>query len=386
MKSIELAKEITATMSLRLPGTVGKIAGKMRYIDAKAPQFLKGQMIRPIPQGKFEQVRAAGIASVSDHLQAFGGILYGAAALRHDVTVIGNQVVDTFQDSRIDINDMNYLETKQRLIWKEYRLVYTLLDDLFSELELPNIILVDLPLLVARGEQSGRLEDEDIKEEWNEVMSTMTAFWERNLSRVFPEDPKGPMVVSISSRHFGAILNAVKERGDEASPEWIEPEVVELVSKEWGRLREVGIMRTLRGLLRAEKRTSAYYYDALGHEVLRAEPKIVSSYGLIGLHAQIGIRTPIWQLETLGGRQHGAWTSRDIDRMCSLIAYLTLHDSPKIAPLPLWYARKLVRMPKSILVNYLKETLRLLRDQTVDAAWLEGIDLLDEDTGQEGAN
>jgi hypothetical protein len=378
MESVELVKEITATMTLRLPGTVGKIANKMRYIDAKAPQFLRGQVIRPIPHGQFDQVKAVGIASVSNHLPAFGGVLYGAAALRHDVSVIGNKVVDTFQDSRIDINDMNYLVTRQRLTWKEYLLVYQLLDDLFSESKLPDIILLDIPLLVARAQQTGRLEDEAIEEEWREVMNTMTTFWERNLSKIFPEDPGGPMLVSLSTRHFGAVLNAIREKGDAASPEPIEPEAVTLISQEWGRLREVGIMRTLQGMLRGGKRTSAYYYDALGKEVLRAEPKIVSSYGLIGLHARIGIRTPIWQLETLGNKENGIWTSAELDRLCSMIAYLTLHDHPDIAPLPLWYARMLVEMPKAVLVSYLKETFRLLREQTVDAAWLEGVDALDE--------
>jgi len=42
MKSIELSRALAAAMSLRLPGTVGKIANKMRYIDAKSPQFIRG--------------------------------------------------------------------------------------------------------------------------------------------------------------------------------------------------------------------------------------------------------------------------------------------------------------------------------------------------------
>lgn len=382
MESVELVKEITATMTLHLPGTVGKIANKMRYIDAKAPRFLQGQVIRTIPQDKFEQVKAVGIASVSKYLPAFGGVLYGAAALRHDVSVAGSRVVETFQDSRIDINDMNYLATRQRLTWKEYLLVYQLLSDLFAETTLPDIILLDIPLLVARTQQTGTLEDEDIEEEWREVMSTMTTFWENNLSRTFPENPNGPMLVSVSTRHFGAVLNAIREQGDLASPEVVDSEAIALISQEWGRLREVGIMRTLQGMLRGGRRTSAYYYDALGREVLRAEPKIVSNYGLIGLHARIGLRTPVWQLETLGNRESGGWTTADLDRLCSLIAYLTLHDYPEIAPLPLWYARRLVEMPREVLVSYLKETIRLLREQTVDEAWLEGIDAFDENMSE----
>ena len=384
MKNVELAKEIAAAMSLRMPGTVGKIAHKMRYIEAKSSKFTRSDAIRAITPAQFEHVKAVGISSASNWLPAFGGVLYGIAALRHDVTVSGNKIINTFQDSRVEIDDTNYLETKQRLTWKEYALIYELLGEVLMEAELPDIIFVDIPLLVARGIQSSMLENEDIRLEWEELMNIVTRFWSKNLPRIFPEDRKGPILASISARYFGAILNAVKAKSQEASPESLTPEIIELILQEWNKLQEVGIIRVLRGLLRAGKRTSAYYYDALGEEVLRAEPKVISNYGLLGLHLQVGVKTPVWQVETIGNRANGKWTSNELDHMCSLISYLTLYDNPQVAPLPLWYARKLVKMPKEILVNYYKETLRLLREQTVDAAWLEGIDVLDAEENLQG--
>lgn len=383
MNSVELSKEIAAAMSLRMPGTVGKIAHKMRYIEAKASKFTHGGAIRSITTLEFERLKAIGISSVSNWLPAFGGVLYGVAALRQDVTVAGNQIVNTFQDSRVEVNDTNYLETKQRLAWREYILVYELLTDIFGETELPDIIFVDMPLLVARGSQSGMLENQEIHQEWEELMQVMRRFWERNTTRIFPANRNGPILVSTSTRYFGALLNAIKEKGGLASSEKLEPELVELIVQEWHKLQEVGILRVLRGLLRAGKRTSMYFYDALGDDVLRAEPKGVATYGLVGLHMQVGIKTPVWQLETLGNRQNGQWTSEDVDRMCAMISYLTLYDNPKVTPLPLWYAQKLVRMPTAVLVNYYKETLRLLREQTVDAAWLDGMERFEpEETSQ----
>ena len=383
MNSVELSKEIAAAMSLRMPGTVGKIAHKMRYIEAKASKFTHGGAIRSITTLQFERLKAIGISSVSNWLPAFGGVLYGVAALRQDVTVAGNQIVNTFQDSRVEVNDTNYLETKQRLAWREYILVYELLSEIFDETELPDIIFVDMPLLVARGSQSGMLENEEIRQEWEELMQVMRRFWERNTARIFPANRNGPILVSTSTRYFGALLNAIKEKGGLASSEKLEPELVDLIVQEWHKLQEVGILRVLRGLLRAGKRTSMYFYDALGDDVLRAEPKGVATYGLVGLHMQVGIKTPVWQLETLGNRQNGQWTSEDVDRMCAMIAYLTLYDNRKVTPLPLWYAQKLVRMPTAVLVNYYKETLRLLREQTVDAAWLDGMEIFEpEETSQ----
>lgn len=376
MESIDMVQSITAAMSLRLPGTVGKIANKMRYIDEKAPLFTQGGLIRSIPRDRYDLLHAVGIASKSSSLPAFGGMLYGAAALRHDVVVADGKVTDTYQDSRVDVSDMNFLDAAQRLTWKEYVLSYQLLEDLFAEPRLPHLILLRLPLLVIRAEQSVSLEDEDVREEWQAVMQVMERFWSRNLRRCFPQDPEGPIIASVGRRYFGAVLNAIRAQGPDGTPEEITQALVDLVTQEWTRLREVGIMRTLRGFLKAGRRTIAYYYRALGSDILRAQPRILSAHGLLGFHMQVGYRTPIWQIETIG--EPGSWTTADLDRLASLIQYLTLYDNPKASPLPLWYAANLGRMPKEVLVNYMKETLNMLRDQSVERAWLEGIEALEE--------
>src|SRR5690606_38097866 len=136
--------------------------------------------------------------------------------------------------------DTNYLETKQRLAWREYILVYELLSEIFNETELPEIIFVDMPLLVARGAQSGMLENEEIRQEWEELMQVIRHFWDRNAARIFPADRKGPFLVSTSTRYFGALLNAIKEKGALASSEKLEPEIVDLITHEWHKLQEVG--------------------------------------------------------------------------------------------------------------------------------------------------
>ena len=164
MKRVEMSRALTAAMSLRLPGTAGKLANKMRYVDSKGPLFHDGGLIRNITQGKHEKVYAVGISSKSKSMPALGGLLYGAAALRHDLVVANNEVSEGQQDSRVDINDMNFLGASERLVWKEFILVYRLLSDLMSSDTKPDIIFVDIPLLVSRAEQSVFLEEEDVQE------------------------------------------------------------------------------------------------------------------------------------------------------------------------------------------------------------------------------
>lgn len=213
MKSIELARALAAAMSLRLPGTVGKIANKMRYIDSKAPLFVRGGIIRSIESRRFDRVYAVGVSSKSRSMPALGGILYGAAALRHDIVVTGNQVTEGFQDSRVDINDMNFLDASERLAWKEYILVYQLLTDLLDSDTKPDVIFVDIPLLVPRAEQSLSLAEPDVEEEWRELIEVMEAFWQRFLPSIYPNDPNGPFLVSLQSRRDlnAAVLNALRE-------------------------------------------------------------------------------------------------------------------------------------------------------------------------------
>lgn len=379
MKSIELARALAAAMSLRLPGTVGKIANKMRYIDLKAPLFVRGGIIRSVESRRFDRVYAVGVSSKSRSMPALGGILYGAAALRHDIVVTGNQVTEGFQDSRVDINDMNFLDASERLAWKEYILVYQLLTDLLDSDTKPDVIFVDIPLLVPRAEQSLSLAEPDVEEEWRELIEVMEAFWQRFLPSIYPNDPNGPFLVSLQSRRDlnAAVLNALREKGPAGSPEAISSEAIDLVQSEWVQLRRVGVVRFLRGALRAGHRTAAYYYEALGRQMKRFEPRIVANHGLIGFHIQVGLRTPIWKIETVGAP--GKWDSGALDRLASITAFLTLNDNPRMKPLPLWYAEQLVIMPREVLSNYLRSTLGMLKDRAVDRAWLEGVDIMDEE-------
>ena len=95
----------------------------------QGPLFVEGGIIRSIESRRFDRVYAVGVSSKSRSMPALGGILYGAAALRHDIVVSGTQVTEGYQDSRVDINDMNFLDASERLAWKEYILVYRLLTD-----------------------------------------------------------------------------------------------------------------------------------------------------------------------------------------------------------------------------------------------------------------
>ena len=81
---------------------------------------------------------------------------------------------------------MNFLGASERLVWKEFILVYRLLSDLMSSDTKPDIIFVDIPLLVSRAEQSVFLEEEDVQEDWQALLNVMEDFWQRHLNDFLP--------------------------------------------------------------------------------------------------------------------------------------------------------------------------------------------------------
>jgi len=381
--SVTLAQSIAAAMQLRLPGTAGRVAHKMRYIDEVAPRFRAGGLVRNVPEARFERLWTVGIAAASNHIPAFGGVLYGAAALRQDVTVAADaaskhpRATPTYQDSQVDVADMTFVQVRNRMIWKEYRLAYALMEDLFEEATLPDLILLDLPLLVVRGVQVAALADDDVREEWDELLELITRFWGRYAPSCFPLNADGPLVAHLGRRHFGAILTALQADGVKGAVDPVTPELAQLVDGEWDELRRAGVTRVLKGLLRPGKRTAAYPYTALGRDVLRAAPKLLGEQGLVGFHMQVGYRTPVWQLETLGPPDR--WTSEGLDRLAGIVTYLTLHDHPRALPLPLWYATRFARVRDKLLYGYRAAMTQVLREQTVDRAWLEGVDQFGEE-------
>ena len=235
---------------------------------------------------------------------------------------------------------------------------------------------------MVRGLHVAVLADDDVRDEWNELLDLMTRFWGRYAERCFPANPDGPLVAHLGQRHFGAVLVAVQADGVKGAVDPVTPELAQLVADEWDDLRRAGVNRVLKGLLRPGKRTAAYPSAALGRDALRSAPRLLGEQGLVGFHLQVGYRTPVWQVETLGPSDR--WTPEGLDRLAAMVTYLTLHDHPKIMPLPLWYATRLVHVREKLLRGYRASMTQVLREQSVDRAWMEGVEEFgDEAVGSE---
>jgi hypothetical protein len=375
-----LAQEIAAQMQLGVFGTVGKLAKQLRTIQRIAPQLKDGGLIRKLNVDRQSPRRALGIAAASQNLNAFGGRLYAVGALAHEINAAGSDITHTGQQSRLDIGDMTNLEADRRLEWKTYWLIYELLEDIFEQQDLPDLILLDLPLVMGRDvyAQSLAAQDEEtdreLKEEIQKLRDRVENFWSRHLERCFPFAEKGPTIVSLGRRQFGSLLRLLEAKGKDATPDPVDFAALELIKEDWVQILSIGIDRILAGILPTEHRTAAY--NRTPSRDKDAFPRLLVEKGSLGFHYLTGLRGNPVQVETLGSaalwQTRGAETA--LDRLSADLMALTYFDQAKALPLPLWYAQRAVKVvkEKGPLEFYKRETLRAMREEQVERTWLSG--------------
>ena len=374
-----LAQEMTAQLQLGMFGTVGKLSRQLRAVDRIKPALKKGGVVRPVTNIPDRKRRAVGISAASRSIRAFNGLLYGVGALAHYMSAQGADIAHTGQQSRMDIGDMSFLEHDRRIKWKTYRLVYELLEDVFSAPDLPDMVMLDAPLVMGREVYANALahdeSDELLEQEIGRLRDQLELFWNRNIGRCFPFDPDGPRVVTLRRGRFAHLLRLVHAKGAEISPDPLSPDVTDLVKQEWTRLLSVGVDRLIRGLLAPEHRTAAFDYAYETHDP-RAFPKSLVSRGSMGFHYLTGLRGEPVQVEVIGAAS--SWAEQGgpdaLDDLAADLMALTFFDHKKSLPLPLWYARQGVEVvrKKGILEFYKREAMRTMREEQVDQAWLAG--------------
>jgi hypothetical protein len=292
---------------------------------------------------------------------------------------MGADISHARQDSRLDVGDMSFLEADRRVKWLTYTLIYELLEEVFNREPLPELVILDMPLVMGRAVYAQALDDEEtdaqLRGEINRLRDKVEGFWDRHLNRCFPFAEEGPRVVNLGRRRFGSLLRLVEEHGSKVTPDPIDPHIEKLVKTEWMQVLSVGIERVLRGILVPEHRTAAF--DITEDRRDRdAFPRSLIERGSLGFHYLTGLRGEPVQVETLGGATawHARGGSATVDKLAADLIALTYFDHAKALPLPLWYVVQAVEVVKNkgLLEFYERETLRAMGDKLHDKTWLAG--------------
>ncbi|AEF93194.1 hypothetical protein Desca_0290 [Desulfotomaculum nigrificans CO-1-SRB] len=378
-----VSQSIVANIQLGLPATVSKLSSKMRFIDRIAPALKESGVIRNIELINPLTIKASGIAATNRTANAFGGILYIAGAVRQDILIQEGSIYKTRQESTVDVDEIDDLDSHKKLKFIDIINVYRLFEDLMEDDEKPELVLVDVPLLLER--QDVPLSDrKDLQKVYKECVDKIEGFWEKYKDKIYPFNDNGIKIASVGNKRFGAVIFALTQDKVKYVVDDIDRNIIVNMNSILPKLQEVGIKRLLTGILVKRTRTAAYEINRINDEERnRLEPQSVGKYEMIGMHIKAGNTTPPTLVEVLGSKE--LWTTEMLDELASQIISLIAFDQQKAMPLPLWYAKyalnplEATNNGKNAILQYYKTQAReMLKNEELENIWKEDLDVFEE--------
>ncbi|CRZ35821.1 hypothetical protein DFR55_11439 [Herbinix hemicellulosilytica] len=379
--STPISQSIVANIQLGLPATVSRLSSKMRFIDKIAPALKESGVVRNIDLIAPLTIKASGIAATNRTSSAFGGMLYVAGAVRQDILISEGSIYKTRQESIVDVDEIDDLDNQKKLKFIDIINVYKLLEDLMEDDEKPELVLVDVPLVLERSDAP--LEDrKEIIRIYDRCRETIKFFWDKYKDMVYPFNENGIKIASVGTKRFGAIIYALTEDNLVYIPDDVDNSIIKKMEELMPKIQDVGIKRLLTGILVKRTRTAAFQYDGLNKDN-RLEPETLRDVGLIGMHIKAGNTTPPLLVEVLGSVKD--WSSEMLDELASQIISLIAFDQKKALPLPLWYAKYALKPVeatnngKNVILEYYKTQAReMLQSEALESIWKEDLDVFED--------
>lgn len=376
-----VSQSIVANIQLGLPATVSKLSSKMRFIDRVAPMLKKSGVIRDIELLKPLTINASGICAVNRTSNAFGGILYVAGAARQDMLISEGSIYQSRQDSTVEVDEIDDLDCQKKLKYIDVMNVYKLLNELMDDENRPELVIVEVPLLLERADAplDNRV---DIQKPYKECIDAIEKFWVKYKESIYPFNKNGLRIVSIGNKRFGAIVFALSEENIRFIPDPIDSAIISKMDTLMPKMQEVGIKRLMTGILVKRTRTAAFQFDGINKDS-RLEPEALRDLGIMGMHIKAGNTTPPLLIEMLGSVND--WGTEALDDLASKIISLIVFDQQKALPIPLWYAKYALKPieatsngKNSILEFYKAQTRERLKNEELESIWKENLDAFEE--------
>ena len=342
-----LAAEVAAELELTLPQAAERLAEKLGHLKTLTTNLARLGLVRRIELAEEDAIThdIAGIAASASSLPAFGGLLFGTVVHTHRLTLAQRTILDANEQVRVYMGDLDFYESGQRLRWKQTQHLFEMLGELVHQPERPQVILLDQPILISRGQEGNRELIEEVQEEWIDMVDVVNTFWRDNLARCLPSVPNGIVIASVMTQNALPLFLALRNN-PATSVDEVDAALPTYIQTEWTRLRQAGMTRILDKLLPPQSRTIAFGFEDLNLDA-RWQPEELHHSGIQGFFLRAGPQAPIWQVQIAGHQRQ--WTSEHLDRLASKICRATLGSGAKAEPLPLWYARRLAAFPRGIL-------------------------------------
>ncbi|HVA48996.1 MAG TPA: hypothetical protein VNH11_21720 [Pirellulales bacterium] len=378
-RSRSLSQTLAVQTQVHLPGTAGRLLKQIRDLERVAPLFVKSRLVRSVDRPKPLSIRVAGIATRAGTKRVAGGYLYAAAACRMDIAVQDNVVSTCGQDSSCHIDDIDYEDQAKRFQLMGVRQAYELADRALKSAEPLDAILVDCPLLLNRSMEAPNKERySGYRALYNETLSAIEQFWQQHRERLFPWNPKGPMLAGIASERYGAIIAVAQQdlRTEEGCRhvlhvDELDQEVLRDLYGAEKAISGIGERRFIHGILGSFTRTAAF---RMSTQTPRMEPETVMAAGVIGLHYAAGPGTPARLLELVGDEP--GWKAADLDRLVGAVMALTVVAGRQAWPLPVQLAERELNALDGFLKHYRHCLHEEMKSKEIEDVWLSELDEL----------
>ncbi len=350
-----IAQEIHAEIQLTLPERIGKILKRNRTVERLVTVLREAGFARPVSGSVPHELNVIGIATAVRSIPAFSGVLYGITCLAVLNRVSGKTVLSNDYISRVETGDSDYLGLDDRLKWKAYINLYSLLIEILRQPEdvWPEVIFIDLPLFLTRGQMLQSLEDYDeILHEWDELEHFIRAFWDGDGRRLYPFNPSGPKLVSIIPKLNGTLFRGLRESSTDILIDALDDKAIRIIAEEDTKLKQAGTGRVIERLLRPQERTVGFSLSSVLSDT-RTQPTRIFERGVCAYLMRASSRTPVWFVEVVGSVED--WRGGRLDTLSSLIFNTSLFNHEDALPLPLFMAKRNVIFPQSVL-EYMKHS------------------------------
>lgn len=357
-----ITQEIYAEIQLTLPERIERILERNRAVEGLVSVLRDAGFAKPIPGSVPHEFKAMGIATDVRSISAFSGVLYGITCLAVLNRISGKTVLSNDHLSRVETGDSDYLALDDRLKWKAYINLYSLLIEILKQPEdvWPEVIFLDLPLFLTRSQMLQSPEDYDeILSEWDELEHFIKAFWETDGRKLYPFNPSGPKLVSIIPKLNGVLFRGLRESGVTILTDILDEKATHLIAHEEPRLKQAGSGRVIERLLRPGERTVGFSLSSVLSDT-RTQPTRIFERGVCAYLMRASSRASVWFVQVVGGVED--WREGRLDTLSSLIVDASLFDHEAAMPLPLFLAKRSVIFPQSVLEYMRRVVLEKFRE------------------------
>lgn len=374
MRESSLAQSLAIESQIRLPGSAGRLLKQIRDIELVAPIFRDAGLVKVVERPATIDLTVSGIATHSCIKRALGGFIYASAAVRTDMLIDANRISTRGSDSVAELDDIDFEAQRKRLDLVEMRQAYAMVERLLNSGTRSQLMLMDTPLFIAR-EMVPLKRNVKHWQEYEKTRAAISAFWNTNREKLFPWNPQGPVLVSIVSQRFSAIVSIARQdlKTEEGrkhlllSDGFNQEQASRLVDLE-DRLGGVGDYRFIKGILGAFTRTMAY---RMTENRARMEPSDAVEAGVIGFHYRGGRSSEI-QMAQLAGEESD-WNADTLNAVAWKLMVLDMQGQKKNTPLPLLLGQQQLRMLEQFAAYYRQGLSKAMRENEVEETWLSGL-------------